>query len=178
MFIAGPDVSLNGSPTVSPTTAALCGSLPFPPCSPPSIAFFALSHAPPAFAMNSAIITPVTVAPASRPPSARTPKNFPTITGSSTDATPGTIISFSAAAVEISTQRAESGFTPSLPSSRPGISRNWRRTSSTMPWAARPTAVMVWAPTKNGITPPMKSPMTTIGSTRLMPVWLSPTAAA
>jgi len=26
MFIEGPDVSLNGSPTVSPTTAALCGS--------------------------------------------------------------------------------------------------------------------------------------------------------
>jgi hypothetical protein len=31
MFIAGPDVSLNGSPTVSPTTAALCGSEPLPP---------------------------------------------------------------------------------------------------------------------------------------------------
>ena len=27
----GPAVSLNGSPTVSPTTAALCGSEPFPP---------------------------------------------------------------------------------------------------------------------------------------------------
>ncbi len=27
----GPDVSLNGSPTISPTTAALCTSLPFPP---------------------------------------------------------------------------------------------------------------------------------------------------
>jgi hypothetical protein len=31
MFIEGPEVSLNGSPTVSPTTAALCGSLPLPP---------------------------------------------------------------------------------------------------------------------------------------------------
>ena len=31
MLIAGPDVSLKGSPTVSPTTAALCCSLPLPP---------------------------------------------------------------------------------------------------------------------------------------------------
>ena len=31
MFIAGPEVSLKGSPTVSPTTAALCGSDPLPP---------------------------------------------------------------------------------------------------------------------------------------------------
>jgi hypothetical protein len=31
MFIDGPAVSLNGSPTVSPTTAALCPSEPFPP---------------------------------------------------------------------------------------------------------------------------------------------------
>ncbi len=31
MFIDGPEVSLNGSPTVSPTTAALCGSEPLPP---------------------------------------------------------------------------------------------------------------------------------------------------
>ena len=31
MFISGPEVSLNGSPTVSPTTAAACVSEPFPP---------------------------------------------------------------------------------------------------------------------------------------------------
>ena len=31
MFREGPEVSLNGSPTVSPTTAALCASEPFPP---------------------------------------------------------------------------------------------------------------------------------------------------
>ena len=31
MLIAGPEVSLNGSPTVSPTTAPLCCSLPLPP---------------------------------------------------------------------------------------------------------------------------------------------------
>ncbi len=60
---------MNGSPTVSPTTAALCGSLPLPPCAPPSMYFLALSQAPPALAMKSASRTPVTVAPASRPPS-------------------------------------------------------------------------------------------------------------
>ena len=31
ILIEGPDVSLNGSPTVSPTTDARCASLPFPP---------------------------------------------------------------------------------------------------------------------------------------------------
>lgn len=30
MLILGPDVSFNGSPTVSPTTAAACGPDPFP----------------------------------------------------------------------------------------------------------------------------------------------------
>ena len=45
MLIDGPDVSLNGSPTVSPTTAALCLSDPFPsPLYPASICFLALSH--------------------------------------------------------------------------------------------------------------------------------------
>ena len=47
MFIAGPEVSLNGSPTVSPTTAALCASQPLPPCAPASMYFLALSQAPP-----------------------------------------------------------------------------------------------------------------------------------
>jgi len=31
MLSDGPEVSLHGSPTVSPTTAALWASLPFPP---------------------------------------------------------------------------------------------------------------------------------------------------
>ena len=31
MFSDGPEVSLNGSPTMSPSTAALCASVPFPP---------------------------------------------------------------------------------------------------------------------------------------------------
>ncbi len=45
---AGPAVSLNGSPTVSPITAALCASEPLPPSLPSSMYFLALSHAPPA----------------------------------------------------------------------------------------------------------------------------------
>ena len=48
IFKLGPEVSLNGSPTVSPTTVALCASLPLPPWFPSSMNFFALSHAPPA----------------------------------------------------------------------------------------------------------------------------------
>ena len=57
MFSAGPEVSFKGSPTVSPTTAALWISVPFltryPSSSardPLSIYFFALSQAPPVFA--------------------------------------------------------------------------------------------------------------------------------
>src|SRR5262245_42190052 len=46
-FTAGPAVSLYGSPTVSPVTAALCASDPFPPWLPSSMYFLALSHAPP-----------------------------------------------------------------------------------------------------------------------------------
>ena len=34
MFIEGPEVSLKGSPTVSPTTTAWCGSEPLPPWCP------------------------------------------------------------------------------------------------------------------------------------------------
>src|SRR5687768_13408289 len=44
MFMDGPAVSLNGSPTVSPTMAALCAGLPLPPCAPCSMYFLALSR--------------------------------------------------------------------------------------------------------------------------------------
>ena len=63
-LIAGPAVSLNGSPTVSPTTVAACASEPLPPCSPSSTSFLALSQAPPELARNTAISTPVAIAPA------------------------------------------------------------------------------------------------------------------
>src|SRR5512142_1406247 len=62
----GPTVSLNGSPTVSPTTAAACAAEPLPitlPASsiscPSSMYFFALSHAPPPLFMNDASMIPL-----------------------------------------------------------------------------------------------------------------------
>lgn len=59
--ILGPAVSLNGSPTVSPTIVALCTSVPLPPTAPLSTYFLALSQAPPALFMNIAIRMPVDV---------------------------------------------------------------------------------------------------------------------
>jgi hypothetical protein len=53
MLREGPLVSFNGSPTVSPITAALCSSLfffltsPLTTSYPDSMYFLALSHAPP-----------------------------------------------------------------------------------------------------------------------------------
>jgi hypothetical protein len=45
----------------------------------------------------------------------------------------------------MSTHLAYSALTPSLPSRRPGISANWRRTSTIICWAARPTDFIVSA---------------------------------
>src|SRR4051794_21259848 len=67
---AGPAVSLYGSPTVSPVTAALWASLPLPPWWPSSMYFFALSQAPPPVHIEMATKRPVTIVPISRPPSA------------------------------------------------------------------------------------------------------------
>ena len=63
-LMAGPAVSLNGSPTVSPTTVAACASEPLPPWLPSSTSFLALSQAPPELARNTAISTPTAIAPA------------------------------------------------------------------------------------------------------------------
>src|SRR5215471_1393489 len=68
-LIAGPAVSLYGSPTVSPVTAAAWASEPLPPYAPSSISFFALSHAPPPAVIAMARKRPVTMVPISRPPS-------------------------------------------------------------------------------------------------------------
>lgn len=57
----GPEVSFNGSPTVSPITAALCSSDPFFLTTPSivsypdSIYFLALSQAPPVLLAEMAI---------------------------------------------------------------------------------------------------------------------------
>ncbi len=112
-------------------------------------------------------------APASNPPSALVLMK-PVTSGSATARDPGTIISLSAAAVEMSTQRAYSARAPSRPSRRPGISRNWRRTSSIIWLAARPTALIVSAANRNGNIPPMKRP--TVVSISMMSMRSSPTA--
>src|ERR1700710_1428416 len=62
-FTAGPDVSLYGSPTVSPVTAALWASDPLPPKWPSSIYFLALSQAPPPAVIEMATNRPVTITP-------------------------------------------------------------------------------------------------------------------
>src|SRR6516162_470401 len=73
-LIAGPAVSLHGSPTVSPVTDASCAGDPFPPRWPSSINFFALSHAAPPEVIEIARNKPVTMVPISRPPKTRGPR--------------------------------------------------------------------------------------------------------
>ena len=70
-FSAGPAVSLNGSPTVSPMTAALWASEPLPPSLPSSMYFLALSHAPPELLRKLAMSWPVRITPARNAPRAR-----------------------------------------------------------------------------------------------------------
>ncbi len=76
MLRAGPEVSFNGSPTVSPTTAALCSSDPLALTNPltlnnpASIYFLALSQAPPELALDKAMATPETIAPGKSPATA------------------------------------------------------------------------------------------------------------
>mmetsp|Transcript_75283 Transcript_75283/g.174528 ORF Transcript_75283/g.174528 Transcript_75283/m.174528 type:complete len:258 (+) Transcript_75283:141-914(+) len=78
----GPDVSLKGSPTVSPTTHALPWSV-FLSWSF-SHSFFELSQAPPALPIITAIIAALPIVPASRPMTARGPTMKPTTKGEST----------------------------------------------------------------------------------------------
>lgn len=66
----GPTVSFNGSPTVSPTTAASCAGepLPCPSIAPDSMYFLPLSYAPPALPVKMASMIAERVAPIRRPP--------------------------------------------------------------------------------------------------------------
>ena len=80
-LIAGPAVSLNGSPTVSPMIVASWAGEPLPPWLPSSTSFFALSQAPPELARNTAIRVPVPIAPARKPASGPTPRPKPTAIG-------------------------------------------------------------------------------------------------
>ena len=106
IFKLGPDVSLNGSPTVSPTTVALWTSLPLPPKLPSSTYFLALSHAPPAFAMKMASTKPLLNPPISRPSTPGTPKISPVAIGAMIAISDGITISRCAPFVEIATQRS------------------------------------------------------------------------
>ena len=60
-LIAGPAVSLKGSPTVSPMTAASCPGEPLPPWWPSSMYFLALSQAPPPVHIEIATNRPVKI---------------------------------------------------------------------------------------------------------------------
>ena len=106
MLSDGPDVSLNGSPTVSPTTVALWQSEFLPPRCPSSTYFLALSQAPPELARNTASTKPEPRPPASRPITPATPRQSPVSTGTAIAINEGNIISLCAPKVEISTQRA------------------------------------------------------------------------
>src|SRR5438445_364088 len=84
----GPAVSLKGSPTVSPTTAAACASVRLPstlPASsvnwPDSMYFLALSHAPPPLLRTVASMTPAMVPTISIPAIASYPRISPTRMG-------------------------------------------------------------------------------------------------
>jgi len=99
-------VSLNGSPTVSPVTAAWCASLPLPPKCPRSMCFFALSHAPPPVFSTNASSIPAIVPTIKYAATASAFKITPTSTVTTTTNNPGSIISLSAAFVQMSTQRA------------------------------------------------------------------------
>ena len=163
-FTAGPAVSLYGSPTVSPVTAALCASDPLPPKWPSSMYFLALSQAPPPVVMEMATNRPVTMVPINSPPSAAGPSSMPTTMGTTTGSSEGTIISRMADAVSMSTALSYSG--RAVPSMMPLMSRNCRRTSTTTAPAARPTASIAMAPNRYGISPPMNRPTMTMGFDR------------
>src|SRR4029077_11122155 len=74
---AGPAVSLYGSPTVSPVTAALWASEPLTPWWPSSMYFLALSQAPPPEVIEIATNRPVTITPSSMAPTAEKAADFP-----------------------------------------------------------------------------------------------------
>ena len=126
-LMAGPAVSLKGSPTVSPMTVAAWASEYLPPMLPSSTNFFALSHAPPELARNTAMSVPVAMVPARNVPRAPTPRPNPTAIGVSMASRPGVLSSRRESRVTMSTTLPYSGF--SVPSMIPGWSRNWRRTS-------------------------------------------------
>ena len=115
-------MSLNGSPIVSPITAALCASEPLPPKFPASIYFLALSHSPPLLLINIASNNPDNIFPAKNPPIAWTPPINPTTRVAIIAISPAGINSFIAPIVAKFMHFSYSGGT--FPSFTPFISLN------------------------------------------------------
>jgi hypothetical protein len=88
---------------------------------PFSMYFLALSHAPPALAMNSDSEAPTASAPAKAPASAAGPTEKPMSTGPSTATRPGRIIWRSAALVAMSTMAFGCGLGSAFPQARDGV---------------------------------------------------------
>ena len=96
---------------MSPVTAALCASEPFPPNFPSSMYFFALSHAPPPAVIDIATNKPVIITPNNIAPTADSAASMPPIIkiikykimGDKTGNKEGIIISLIAALVNKST---------------------------------------------------------------------------
>mmetsp|Transcript_22215 Transcript_22215/g.42379 ORF Transcript_22215/g.42379 Transcript_22215/m.42379 type:complete len:254 (-) Transcript_22215:600-1361(-) len=187
MLREGPEVSLKGSPTVSPTTHAL-------PCSVfliPSFShsFFPLSHAPPALDIMIATMHPEAMAPVRRPIRQRGPTRKPTTKGARTAYVPGASISRTEERVEMATHLSESGSTSSsggisspsdalmMHAFSPGISANWRRTSVMISAAALPTDTMVSAANMYGSMAPKSTPARITASARLRSASDMPTCA-
>ena len=129
MLMAGPEVSLSGSPTVSPITAATLSSVSLASCSSGvdpysdqsdvkfpdlssalkvdlyfSISFLVLSQAPPVLEAEIATWTPETMIPARSPATAYGPNKKPARSGDPRTRTPGAIINLREALVEIEIQ--------------------------------------------------------------------------
>ena len=104
MLREGPEVSLKGSPTVSPTTVAWWEEEFLPPKWPSSTYFFALSQAPPELARKMARTKPAPRPPARRPITPAGPSSMPTSMGTTIARIEGKIISCCAALVEMRTQ--------------------------------------------------------------------------
>jgi len=100
-------VSLSGSPTVSPITAALWASVllacttPSTTRFPASIYFLALSHAPPELENEIAIYTPDTIEPAKSPHTPLAPNKNPIANGDIITSSPGPAIALKDDLVEI-----------------------------------------------------------------------------
>mmetsp|Transcript_4160 Transcript_4160/g.10681 ORF Transcript_4160/g.10681 Transcript_4160/m.10681 type:complete len:294 (-) Transcript_4160:1147-2028(-) len=167
MLRAGPLVSLNGSPMVSPTTQALCVSLPFPPYELSfSMYFFELSQAPPALDIVTASTNPLAIAPPSKPPRHLPPISKPTAIGERIARTPGRTISCTLAVVQREMHALLSHSTPGSPWSSPLISLNCLCTSTMIDPAAFLTESMVKAPNKYGSMAPIITPDRMRGSVK------------